>query len=68
MSFRTICAFKYVPVRDDAIAFDEETAAARQLFAAGVKSLYRDCGGFNAANEFREKILRRRQGAWDDQK
>ena len=57
MNFRAMCVFKNVAVSDDAIGFDEEAAAARELLAARVESFNCDCGGFNAANEFGKKIL-----------
>jgi len=47
-----------VTISDDAIGFDEETAAARQFFIARVESLDCDSGRFNAANQFGKKILR----------
>ena len=54
-----MCALEDVPVSDNAIVVDEEAAASRQLLAACVESF--DCNrrGFNATNEFGEKILRR---------
>ena len=51
-------SLKDVPVRDYAIAFNKDAAAARQLLAACVESLNCDCGRFNAANELGKKILR----------
>ena len=58
VDFRAICAFEDVTVSDDAIGLDEETAAARKFLAPRVESLDRDCGRFNATNEFGKKILR----------
>ena len=57
MNFRAICAFKHVTVGDDAIGFDKEAAAARQLLAARVVSLDGDCGRLNASNQIGKKIL-----------
>ena len=58
MDFSAIRALEYVTVSNDAISFDEETAAARQFFIARIESLDRDRGRFNTANQFGKKILR----------
>jgi hypothetical protein len=58
VDFSAIRALEHVTVSDDAIGFDEETAAARQFFIARIESLDRDSGRFNAANQFGKKILR----------
>ena len=57
MNFGAMRAFNDVPVGDDAIGVDEEAAASRKLFAARIKSFNRNCGWFNATNEFGKKIL-----------
>jgi len=59
MNFGAVCAFEYVTVSDYAIGLDEEATASRQFFTTRVESF--DCyrGGFDTANEFGEKILRR---------
>ena len=58
MHFRPVRIFDYVTVGYDAIAVDEEPAAAREFLAARVKRFDRDGGRFNAADEFRKNILR----------
>ena len=67
MNFGTMCAFEYVPVSDDAIGFNEEATASRKLLAARVESFYCNRRGFNASNEFGEKILRGSIGSWEDE-
>jgi hypothetical protein len=62
MNFRAMSAFEYVPVGDNAIALDEEAAAARQLFTTHVESFDCNRGRFDTANEIGEKILRRLDG------
>lgn len=67
MNFGAMCAFEYVPVSDDAIRFDKEPTASRKLLTARVESF--DCNrrGFNASNEFGEKILRGSNGSWENE-
>ena len=67
MNFGTMCTFEYVPVSDDAIGFDKEPTASRKLLSAGVESFYGNRRGFNATNEFGEKILRCSNGSWEDE-
>ena len=62
MNLGAMCAFEDVTIRDDAIVLDEEPAASRQFLAARVESLDRNCGGFNATNEFRKDVLLRPGG------
>jgi len=57
MNFGAVRAFEHVAVGDYAIGFDKEAATARQLLAARVESLDRDCGRLDAADEIGEKIL-----------
>ena len=66
MNLSAIGTFEDVPVSYDPIDINEEAAAARQFLATRVESLDRDCGWFDAANEFREKILRCLDG-WGNQ-
>ncbi len=43
MNFGAIRAFEDVTVGDDAIVFDEEATAARQLLTARIESFNGDC-------------------------
>jgi len=58
VNFRAKCAFEDVSIRDDAIGFDKEAAAARQFFTLRVERLNRNRRRLDATNEFGKKILR----------
>ena len=59
VNFCTVGALDYVAISHDAIYVDEKTAAARQLFAAGIERLNRHGRRFDPANQFGKSILRK---------
>jgi hypothetical protein len=67
VNFGANCALENVTVRDDAIGVDEEATASRKLLAARVESLDCNRGGFDATNEFGEKILRGSIGSCEEE-
>ena len=66
MNFSAVCTLEYVPVSDDAVGFDEEAATSRKLLAVRVESFDCNRGGFDAANQFGEKILRGSNWSWEE--
>src|SRR5688500_15467405 len=58
MNFGPLSAVDQMPVGDDAIVVDEESAAARKFFAARVECLNGHRGRLDATHQFRQLVLR----------
>jgi hypothetical protein len=55
--FGTIGGFDHMPICDNAIRIDEESAAPCQFLTTRIESLDCYCGRFDAAHQFREEFL-----------